>query len=57
VADDAAFLSVKVEGIETLGNVDFVEVEDDDRLIDKATVVFDDAAASRQRPCWSSARW
>src|SRR5262249_60580372 len=37
-----AFLSVKVEGIETLGTVDLVDVEDDDRLIDKATVVFDD---------------
>jgi len=42
VADDVAVASVKVEGIETFSNVELVDVEDDDRLIDKATVVFDD---------------
>jgi hypothetical protein len=42
VSDEVAVASVKVEGIETFGNVEVVDVEDDDRLIDKATVVFDD---------------
>jgi len=42
VADDVATASVKVEGIETFSTVELVDVEDDDRLIDKATVVFDD---------------
>ena len=42
MADQVAFASVQVEGIETFSTVEFVEVEDNDRLIDKATVVFDD---------------
>ncbi|WP_437594133.1 hypothetical protein [Sorangium sp. So ce1000] len=42
MADDVAVASVKIEGIETFGTVERVDVEDDDRLIDKATVVFDD---------------
>jgi len=41
---DQPYASVQVEGVETVGNVSLVEVEDNDRLIDKATVVFDDVA-------------
>lgn len=39
---DQPYFSVRIEGIETLSSVERVEVEDDDRLIDKAIVVFDD---------------
>ena len=39
---DQPYLSVRIEGVETLATVERVEVEDDDRLIDKALVVFDD---------------
>jgi hypothetical protein len=42
VSESVPTASVKVEGIETFGTVEFLEIEDDDRLIDKATVVFDD---------------
>jgi phage protein D len=42
MADEVAVASVKIEGIETFSNVEVLDVEDSDRLIDKATVVFDD---------------
>lgn len=42
MADEVAVASVIIEGIQTFGTVERVDVEDDDRLIDKATVVFDD---------------
>lgn len=45
MADQVAVMSVKIEGIETSSNVELVDIEDNDRLIDKATVVFDDAHA------------
>jgi hypothetical protein len=41
---DQPYFSVQIEGVETLATVERVEVEDDDRLIDKALVVFDDPA-------------
>jgi hypothetical protein len=43
MADGVPFVSVKIEGVETFSNVELVDVEDSDRLIDKATVVFDDS--------------
>ena len=43
MADEVPFISVKIEGVETFSNVELVDVEDSDRLIDKATVVFDDS--------------
>jgi len=40
--DEVPVASVKIEGIETFTNVELVDVEDSDRLIDKATVIFND---------------
>jgi hypothetical protein len=42
MTDNFPVSSVKIEGIETVDTVQVVDVEDDDRLIDKAVVVFDD---------------
>ena len=46
MADDVATAAVEVgdsgSAMKTFNTVERVEVEDDDRLIDKATVVFDD---------------
>lgn len=43
MADAVPVASVKVEGVETFASVALIDVEDNDRLIDQATVVFDDA--------------